>query len=180
MGKVSVNFKPKQTTKKLLKHLQDRAQQVVINRFGLENDGEQMTLEAIGQRYSITRERVRQIENFALNAIKKSDSFHEAEEIFTELKKVIHDLGGVVAESDLLPMLANDKVTQNHIGLYLVLGEDFKEAKEDHTYKKRWIVDGHVAERVHKALVDIHGGLSEHDLISENEIIDRIMCHDGV
>ena len=52
---------------------------------------------------------------------------------------------------------------------------NFKEAKEDHTYKKRWIVDGHVAERVHKALVDIHGGLSEHDLISENEIIELII-----
>jgi hypothetical protein len=61
-------------------------------------------------------------------------------------------------------MLANDKVTQNHVGLYLVLGEDFKEAKEDHTYKKRWVVDTHVADRVHKALIDIHAGLSEHDL----------------
>lgn len=180
MGKVAVTFKPKQTTKKLLKHLQERAQQVVINRFGLENNGEQMTLEAIGQRYNITRERVRQIENFALNALKKSESFQEAEQIFSELKQVIHNLGGIVAEEDLLPMLASDRVTQNHIGLYLTLGDDFKEAKEDHTYKKRWIVDGAVAERVHKALIDIHAGLSEHDLISQNEIIDRIMCHDGV
>jgi hypothetical protein len=121
MAKTSVNFKPKQTTKKLLKHLQDRAQQVVINRFGLGDTGEQMTLEAIGQKYGITRERVRQIENFALNAIKKSDSFHEAEEIFTELKKIIHDLGGIVAETDLLPMVSNDKVTQNHVGLYITL-----------------------------------------------------------
>lgn len=180
MAKTSVNFKPKQTTKKLLKHLQDRAQQVVINRFGLNDSGEQMTLEAIGQKYGITRERVRQIENFALNAIKKSDSFHEAEEIFTELKTIIHDLGGIVAEQDLLPMVSNDKVTQNHVGLYLTLGDDFTGEKEDHTFKKRWIVDKHVAERVHKALVDVHAGLSEHDLISGNEIVDRIMCHDGV
>jgi hypothetical protein len=180
MGKVAITFKPKQTTKKLLKHLQDRAQQVIINRFGLEEDGKQMTLEAIGQRYGITRERVRQIENFALNAIKKSESFHEAEEIFKELKGVINNLGGIVAEDDLLPMIANDRVTQNHVGLYLALGEDFKEAKEDHTYKKRWIVDAHAAERVHKALIDIHNTLSEDSLISKNEIIDRIMCHDGV
>jgi hypothetical protein len=180
MGKIAITFKPKQTTKKLLKHLQDRAQQVVINRFGLEENGEQMTLEAIGQRYGITRERVRQIENFALNAIKKSDSFSEAEEIFTELKNVINNLGGIVAEEDLLPMMANDKVTQNHVGLYLTLGDDFKEQKEDHTYKKRWIVDPHAADRVHQALVDIHNGLAEHDLVSHNEIVDRIMCHDGI
>lgn len=180
MGKVAITFKPKQTTKKLLKHLQDRAQQVVINRFGLENDGEQMTLEAIGGRYGITRERVRQIENFALNAIKKSESFHEAEAIFKELKEAIHSLGGIISEEELLSLLAGDRVTQNHIGLYLALGDDFKESKEDAVYKKRWVVDPHVADRVHKALLDIHASLSENDLISEKEIIDRILCHDGV
>jgi len=180
MGKVAITFKPKQTTKKLLKHLQDRAQQVIIHRFGLENEGEQMTLEAIGNRYGITRERVRQIENFALQAIKKSESFHEAEEIFKELKEVIHSLGGIVAEEELLPMLASDRVTQNHIGLYLTLGDDFKDSKEDAVYKKRWVVDHFIADRVHKALLDIHAGLSEDALISEKEIIDRILCHDGV
>lgn len=180
MAKTTINFKPKQTTKKLLKGLQDRAQEVIVNRFGLNDDGEQYTLESIGQKYGITRERVRQIENFALNAIKKSDSFHEAEEIFNELKGVIHSLGGIVAEDELLPMLSKDPVTQNHIGLYLTLGDDFKMAKEDEHFKKRWIVDGQTAERVHKALLDIHGALSHDDLISENEIIDRVMCHDGI
>ncbi len=180
MAKTTINFKPKQTTKKLLKGLQDRAQEVIVNRFGLNDEGEQYTLESIGQKYGITRERVRQIENFALNAIKKSDSFHEAEEIFNELKGVIHDLGGIVAEDELLPMLSKDPVTQNHIGLYLTLGDDFKMAKEDDHFKKRWIVDGPTAERVHKALLDIHGALSHDDLISKNDIIDRVMCHDGI
>lgn len=180
MAKTTITFKPKQTTKKLLKGLQDRAQEVIINRFGLNDEGEQYTLESIGQKYGITRERVRQIENFALNAIKKSDSFHEAEEIFTELKDVIHGLGGVVAEEELLPMLSKDPVTQNHIGLYLTLGDDFKMSKEDEHFKKRWIVDGPTAERVQGALMDIHTTLSHEDLISANEIIDRVMCHDGI
>ena len=180
MGKVTITFKPKQTTKKLLKHLQDRAQQVVVNRFGLDETGERMTLESIGNRYGITRERVRQIENFALNAIKKSDSYHEAEEIFAELKKIIQDLGGIVAEEELLPLLAPDRVTQNHIALYLTLGDEFKEIKEDHSYKKRWVTNHPVADTVHRALIDVHASLAEHDLISENEIIDRILCHEGV
>jgi hypothetical protein len=180
MAKATITFKPKQTTKKLLKGLQDRAQEVIVNRFGLNDEGEQYTLESIGQKYGITRERVRQIENFALNAIKKSDSFHEAEEIFRELKDVIHSLGGIVAESELLPMLSKDPVTQNHIGFYLTLGDDFKEAKEDAHFKKRWIVDGPTAEKVQKALGDIHSALTHEDLISEAEIVDRVMCHDGV
>lgn len=180
MAKATITFKPKQTTKKLLKGLQDRAQEVIVNRFGLNEGGEHYTLESIGQKYGITRERVRQIENFALNAIKKSDSFHEAEEIFKELKEVIHSLGGVVAEEELLPMLSKDPVTQNHIGFYLTLGNDFTEAKEDAHFKKRWIVDGQTAEKVHKALLDIHSALAEEDLISEGEMIDKVMCHDGV
>lgn len=180
MPKVNITFKPKQTTKKLLKGLQDRAQEVVINRFGLGEEGSQHTLESIGQKYGITRERVRQIENFALNAIKKSDSFHEAEEIFSELKGVIHAMGGVVSEEELLPMLSKDLVTQNHIGLYLALGNDFTEAKEDTHFKKRWIVDGETAQRVHGALADIHTALSSEDLITENDIIDKVLCHDGI
>lgn len=180
MAKATITFKPKATTKKLLKGLQDRAQEVIVNRFGLNDEGEQHTLESIGQKYGITRERVRQIENFALQAIKKSDSFHEAEEIFRELKGVISDLGGVVAEEELLPMLSKDTVTQNHIGLYLKLGDEFKEAKEDNHFKKRWIVEGATAERVHNALIDIHTALAQEDLISENEILDRVMCHDGI
>lgn len=180
MAKVNITFKPKQTTKKLLKGLQDRASEVIVSRFGLNDDGEQQTLESIGQKYGITRERVRQIENFALNAIKKSDSFHEAEEIFKELKEIIQSLGGIVAESELLPMLSKDQVTQNHIGLYLALGNDFQEAKEDAHFKKRWVVDGHTAERVHKALLDIHGALAAEDLVSEGEIIEKVLCHDGI
>ena len=180
MAKVTITFKPKQTTKKLLKGLQDRASEVIVSRFGLNDDGERQTLESIGQKYGITRERVRQIENFALNAIKKSESFSEAEEIFKELKDVIHGLGGIVAEEELLPMLSKDHVTQNHIGLYLVLGNDFSEAKEDHHFKKRWIVDGYTAQRVQNALLDIHGALASEDLISESEMIDKVMCHDGI
>jgi hypothetical protein len=176
MAKATITFKPKQTTKKLLKGLQDRAQEVIVSRFGLNDEGERFTLESIGQKYGITRERVRQIENFALNAIKKSDSFHEAEEIFKELKTIIHDLGGMVAEEELLPMLSKDPVTQNHIGFYLTLGNDFTESKEDAHFKKRWVVDGPTAQRVHKALLDIHGALASEDLISEAEMVDTEMA----
>lgn len=180
MAKVNITFKPKQTTKKLLKGLQDRAQEVVVSRFGLNDDGEQKTLESIGQKYGITRERVRQIENFALQAIKKSDSFSDAEEIFQQLKTLIQSLGGIVSEEELLPLIAKDRVTQNHVGFYLTLGNDFTEGKEDTLFKKRWIVDGHTAERVHKAIADIHTALSSEDLIAHNEIVDRVLCHDGI
>ena len=50
--------------------LGERAQEVLKLRFGLE-DGDEWTLERIGQRYGLTRERIRQIESKALNKLHK-------------------------------------------------------------------------------------------------------------
>ena len=68
-----ITFKPKQVTKQLLVVLLPRAREVVTNRHGLGKSTGKMTLEAIGNQYGITRERVRQIENAALGSIRKSD-----------------------------------------------------------------------------------------------------------
>lgn len=52
-----------------LRTLSDREQRVLILRFGLDG-GEEQTLEAIGRELSLTRERVRQIENEALGKLR--------------------------------------------------------------------------------------------------------------
>ena len=62
----TLSFKPKQVTKRLLGNLHDRAHDVIIKRYGLGEDAQSKTLEAIGKKYGITRERVRQIKNAAL------------------------------------------------------------------------------------------------------------------
>ena len=78
----TITFKPKQVTKRILSNIPSRAYEVIVNRFGLTDDAERKTLEAIGQKYHITRERVRQIENAALTLIRKSDSFKNEKEVF--------------------------------------------------------------------------------------------------
>jgi len=85
----TITFKPKQVTKRILSHLPDRAYEVITNRFGLTDDAQRKTLEAIGQKYGITRERVRQIENAALGLIRKSQAFKDEKAVFEELKKLI-------------------------------------------------------------------------------------------
>ena len=67
-----ISFKPEQVTTTLLEVLPDRARDVLEKRYGLNKDGETFTLEAIGQSYGITRERVRQIENYGIQSIQKS------------------------------------------------------------------------------------------------------------
>lgn len=55
--------------KRWLSKLTESERQVIEQRFGL-NDGEPMTLDTIGRRSKITRERVRQIESKALNKLR--------------------------------------------------------------------------------------------------------------
>ena len=171
----TVTFKPKQVTKRMLSGLSPRAHEVVVNRFGITDDAQRKTLEAIGQKYGITRERVRQIENTALTLIRKSEFFKNEKGVFEELKTLIHTLGAIVSEQDILNHISKDKLTQNHIHLYLTLGDDFTEHKEDEHFKTRWSVDKDIAEQIHKSLKNIFENLSDDELISEGELIARFL-----
>jgi hypothetical protein len=172
-----ISFKPKQVTKKITSHLQDRACDVIMNRFGLTADSKRKTLEEIGKKYNITRERVRQIEDAALTLIKKSSVYKEEQKIFDELKKLIHSLGSIVSEYDLLSHISKDKNIQNHIYFYLELGDLFKKHREDSHFKTRWSVDDEMAEKVHDSLKKLFASLKDEDLIIETEMIKKFFEH---
>lgn len=172
----TVTFKTKQVTKRMLSDLSPRAYEVIVNRFGITDDAQRKTLEAIGQKYGITRERVRQIENTALSLIRKGDSFKNEKAVFEELKKLINTLGAVISEQDLLNHVSKDKLTQNNIHLYLTLGtSDFTKHKEDEHFKTRWSVDADVSEQVHKSLKSLFESLSNDELVPEGELINRLL-----
>lgn len=170
-----LSYKPKTVTKKILSPLQDRAFDVIINRYGLGNDVERKTLEEIGQKYGITRERVRQIENAALQIIRKSQEFKNEEATFEELKNVVRELGVIIGEDELLGNLAKDKESQNHIHLHLVLGDIFTKHKEDDDFKARWSIDADLTTIIHDSLQKLYQGLSDDELISESEVIARFL-----
>ena len=169
----TITFKPKQVTKKITSHLQDRARDVIMNRFGLTVDGERKTLEEIGKKYNITRERVRQIEDAAMTLIKKSPLYKEEQAVFEELKQLIHSLGAIVSESDLLSHISKDKNIQNHIHFYLELSDYFKRHREDDHFKTRWSVDDEIADKVHDSLKKLYTALKDEDLILETEMIKK-------
>ena len=170
-----ITFKPKQVTKKILSPLQDRSLDIVKSRFGLGADTERKTLEAIGDKYGITRERVRQIEQAALNLIKKSEDYKGEKSNWDELKTIVSELGGLVAEHDLLESISKDEEIQNHVHFYLVLGDDFIKHREDDDYVSRWSVDHELAGKVHNSLTSLYSKLSDDELITESEMVDRFL-----
>ena len=170
-----ISFKPKQVTKRLINALQSRTKEVIVNRYGLGTDNKRMTLEAIGDMYHITRERVRQIENAALSNIRKSEDFKKEKTAFDELEKTLKAAGGIVSEEDFLNHVTKDKATQNHINFLLVLGDAFRKEREDDEFKHRWYVEPELSKKVHESLRKLYATLSDDDLVAESELITQFL-----
>lgn len=168
---VKVSFKPKHITKKLLSVLPDRARDVLTKRYGLGTDSDTQTLESIGQTYGITRERVRQIENYGITTIQKAEAYKECEIAFEELRGAIQDLGGIITERELLTRLAKDESTQNHFFFILVIGSAFSKHKEDEHFTPRWSVSKESTHSIESALKKLHKNVSEDDLVPEAKLI---------
>ncbi|OGZ27115.1 MAG: hypothetical protein A2365_00395 [Candidatus Nealsonbacteria bacterium RIFOXYB1_FULL_40_15] len=121
----------------LIKGLSERTANVIERRFGLKA-GEKETLEAIGQTYGITRERVRQIENEGFShIIPKLENYIEAFEFF---KETISSFGGFKREDLLLNALGGEKY-QNHAFFLLAVKGDLKRFQEDESFYSLWTQD---------------------------------------
>jgi RNA polymerase primary sigma factor len=57
--------------------LDDREAEIIRLRFGLDGK-EELTLEEVGKRFHVTRERIRQLEYLALSKMRKAMAKHEA------------------------------------------------------------------------------------------------------
>ncbi len=172
-----ISFNPKQVTKRLLSVLSPRSQDVINGRYGLGGETKKMTLEAIGKKYKITRERVRQIENYSLANIRKSKEYDKEKPVFEELKVLIRGMGVIVAEDDLLKHISKDKSIQNHINFLLVVGEEFHKEKEDEEFKHRWYVDKELSRKIHDSLRKLYSTMSDDEIMPESEMIEAFLEH---
>lgn len=170
-----LSFDSASLVKKLLAEVPERAREVLTLRFGLGTSSEHQTLEAIGERWGITRERVRQIEAAGLEAIRSSKAFEDAGAAFNELCDYVHSLGAVVSEDDLLAGLAGDEKARNRFRFLLVVGSAFFRERETDEFYARWHVDPRVAEAVHQALSRLYASLSDEEVLAEGEMLGRFL-----
>jgi DNA-directed RNA polymerase delta subunit len=106
------DLNPYEIVVKLGRGLSPREREVVSLRFGLGKTGEPLTLEAIGQQYKITRERVRQIEASALRKLRQAD---EQEGLVGPLgvvsQRVLEQHGGLMPEDMYVNQLLSQQAT---------------------------------------------------------------------
>lgn len=123
---------------KLLGELPSRSRSVIKRRYGL-GLAEAQTLEAIGQKEGITRERVRQIENDALAKLKKSPLFASFRPYEEYAAGVLERNGGVMAEQQFLalPEFAAVK-DKKHLLFFFDLTDSLNRRKADNHFEARW------------------------------------------
>ena len=172
---ISFSFDSAALVKKLLSAAPERAREVLVRRFGLGSISERETLEAIGDRSSITRERVRQIEAAGLDAIRSHKAFKEAESAFEDIAKAIHKLGALVPEDELLTLLGKDEKTRNRFRFLLMLDSSFFRERETNDFLSRWHVDQKTAEHIHDALSRLYTSLPDEDVVSEADLLDHFL-----
>ncbi len=144
-----VKFDIKKIVSRLVDNLSDRSKDIILSRFGIGKDDYE-TLEAIGQRYGITRERVRQIEADALRHIKSATNESVIKPVITTLSDFIKSHGGVMDENELKAGFASShfetkpEASNKYEGatmFFLNLAGNFVRTKEDENFWPRWALD---------------------------------------
>src|SRR3989344_7404358 len=96
----------------LLAGLDKKQREVLEGRYGLK-DGASQTLAELGDKYGVTRERIRQVEALALKEAKKAASKAGVFEFVSLVKNHLNNVGGVRRDllllNDLKAMVADPK-----------------------------------------------------------------------
>lgn len=161
----------------LLAQLSDRSKDVIVSRFGIGREDYE-TLEAIGERYGITRERVRQIEADALKQIRAKRA--NIAPLLASLENFVNTRGGVVGEDVLTAEFASQGLSgldkpelyRGLVSLLLNISDQFKKAPVTDTYLARWYTSEGAIQNQEKVVAHIASELKKlNKVVDENNLI---------
>lgn len=166
---------PVEATKIVLRKLpHPRMRDVLERRFGLRG-GRAETLEAIGKKYKITRERVRQIEADALRHLRKEDTISVIRPVLDAIEAHIVRHGGVMSETHLLQSLG-DLRQHPHLALMLEAGRGFSRIPESETCPARWSTDRDAVLKCEKVVADLVNDLEKTGHVVSQEELYKMLA----
>jgi hypothetical protein len=160
------------TVAQLVKALNPRNRDIVSRRFGLKN-GQRETLESIGKGYGITRERVRQIEEFALGQLAKAaPEARDLQKTVAAAREIVAREGGVVRERALFKDVTGsekDSAASAALSFALALDRDLVRVADNDRFHAFWAQDKAMLDAFRgqvqglAAALENHGAVATHD-----------------
>ncbi len=155
------NLELKNIIKYLLETINDREREIIRLRHGLEQD-DKHTLEDIGSKYNVTRERVRQIEKATLKKLKKVDGISEKlKPIEQAVMGIIEKFGGALHEGFLRKELAKanpgSELNKNSLNFVLMqfLGDRLSTIENHEKVHNIWRLPNVSTEQIAKKVEEI-------------------------
>lgn len=132
----------------LVAGLKDKQKEVILRRFGLAGK-EKETLEAIGEDFGVCRERVRQIEESALEKIRPK--LNQYQTVYQDFLKYFQKAGQLKKEDVLLSELGGGKF-QNEVNFLLSLKKPFERMTGNDDFYSFWQVNKNAFQTAKKAV----------------------------
>lgn len=159
----------------VLRSLNPRTQDIVSRRFGFKT-GDIETLESIGQKYNITRERIRQIEEAALRELRKNfDSFNLGDRVL-KIKAILQGYENVIREDLLFYEFSGSSQynkTNGALVFLMAVSSNFERYPEDDHYHSIWTVKDPLYIDKAKEAVEklVHAFKKHNSVVPEAELV---------
>ncbi|MFA6521566.1 MAG: sigma factor-like helix-turn-helix DNA-binding protein [Candidatus Gracilibacteria bacterium] len=123
--------------------LTPKEKEVIIKRFSLNNEPKQ-TLEKIGQQFSVTRERIRQIEKIALSKLRRTLENTKLSEISRLAREILSGRGNLCVENELVSevlkgIYSSSEVDAHISKLALAISHDFTYGEKNGLFHPFWM-----------------------------------------
>lgn len=141
----------------LISELSPRQREVISERFGL-NGGGRKTLEAVGENFGVTRERIRQIQDGALGEVKSKAGSYQA--IFQNFKKYFQSVGDLRKEDTMLKELGEGK-WPNQVYFLLALGSGLARFGANKDFHPLWATGSASLAKAQKIISSLYRKLAE-------------------
>jgi hypothetical protein len=156
--KIKVDFK--EFMEKLLGFLTKRERDVIERRFAIGYDKKE-TLDHIGQHYSVTRERIRQIEAVAIQKLARISQDKSIKVIHDIAKSILQKFGGVMSEdllvSEMLKSIEGAQETNtNSLKFTIRVSKDLIKHEKNQFFRPFWHVKDQLTfSQIKSAIKDI-------------------------
>lgn len=173
------DFNLKEVIEDMFLVLTDKEKDVIIKRFSLNNKPRQ-TLDKIGKHYSVTRERIRQIESIAIRKLRRTVSNTKLTLINRLAKEIISQEGGVMVEIEIINRIlqniyTTDKVDGKIIILSLNCDAELKKVPRTNTSESFWMLKELSLADIRKVTEAGLSSLKKHgDVMTEDQLISAV------